>query len=80
MELPISLRMDARLIARIATKKARLDQLRPLPAAIVARLACKPQHSVRSGSRFHRKIEGRRGIGFSNTKQQPGAWLRRAVE
>lgn len=39
MELPISLRMDARLITRIATKKARLDQLRPLPAAVVARLA-----------------------------------------
>jgi hypothetical protein len=39
MEYNLSARMDPRLVARIDGKKARLDLLRPLPSAVVQRLA-----------------------------------------
>ena len=39
MEPDRTVRLDPRLAARLAEKKARLDQLRPLPPAVVQRLA-----------------------------------------
>ena len=39
MDSGISARLDVRLAARLAEKKARLDLLRPLPSAVVQRLA-----------------------------------------
>lgn len=39
MDSSISARLDARLAARLAEKKARLDSLRPLPPAVLQRLA-----------------------------------------
>ena len=39
MDPSISVRLDPRLVARLAEKKARLDILRPLPPAVVQRLA-----------------------------------------
>src|SRR5678815_5918562 len=39
MDPSIAARLDARLAARLAEKKARLDVLRPLPPAVVQRIA-----------------------------------------
>lgn len=39
ISFPRSVRMDTRLAERLTDKKARLDQLRPLPPAIITRLA-----------------------------------------
>jgi len=39
MDPTITVRLDPRLAARLAEKKARLDLLRPLPPAVVQRLA-----------------------------------------
>jgi hypothetical protein len=39
MDPSIAVRLDPRLAARLAEKKARLDVLRPLPPAVVQRLA-----------------------------------------